>query len=140
MTDPKPSADAALHNQLRNSTEQILERQMPQLADGDPGGPSDPHLEELRRELKEIDRQLLAVIERRFDLIRRVGEHKRGHEIPMMNWRRVQLVTEQYREAFAAAGLPVALGEQIADALIRESCLLEARIIAGEDRGTRAAG
>ncbi|MEZ4362392.1 MAG: chorismate mutase [Kofleriaceae bacterium] len=84
-------------------------------------------LEELRTELGEIDRQILALIARRQAAALRIGQIKRSRGLPTRDFRQERDVIERARGAATAQGLPPGLGEEIILTLIRSSLTIQER-------------
>jgi chorismate mutase/prephenate dehydratase len=56
---------------------------------------SDPTLEELRDEISAIDRDLVAAVNRRLDLVTQVWKHKSVHSLPVHDPERERQIFEQ---------------------------------------------
>lgn len=67
----------------------------------------DPLVAELRAEISAVDRELLAAINQRLEIVRRLHEHKRAHGIPLR---------DPEREATLLAELRAANGGPLSDA------------------------
>ena len=53
------------------------------------------NLEELRKEIDEIDSELVMLFERRMDVVREVGAYKRAHRLAVYDEKRVEKVLEK---------------------------------------------
>ncbi len=73
----------------------------------------EPALTDLRREIDEIDRALVALIAKRFDCITRVVEVKRRENIPALIEARVEQVLHHVRGQAGEVGVPPELPEAI---------------------------
>lgn len=76
-------------------------------------------LEALRDEIRELDRELIALAGRRVALARRVGDVKRAANRPIVDYRQERAVLERAREAAGQAGLDGHVAETLLGALIR---------------------
>ena len=65
-------------------------------------------LEPFRKRLDEVDAKIIALLGQRFAVCREIAEHKRRHEIPMMQPGRVDIVRERYVIGGVLAGMPTA--------------------------------
>jgi chorismate mutase len=88
-------------------------------------------LEPYRARLDVIDEQILQLLGQRFDVCREVAEHKRRHEIPMMQPDRVEAVRARYLARGAHVGLPESFTASFFSVLIEATCKLEDELIAG---------
>ena len=98
------------------------------------------HLDSLRTELAQIDREILALVARRQAVAQRIGQVKRDAGIPTRDYRQEKDVVERARAAAADHGLPPALGEELALALIRGSLTIQEKdtvAATGEGNGRR---
>jgi chorismate mutase/prephenate dehydrogenase len=77
------------------------------------------HLDALREQIKETDRELLALAARRISLARQVGEEKRRADLPIVDYAQERVVLERARAAADASGLDPQVAETILTALIR---------------------
>lgn len=82
-------------------------------------------LEPYRAQLDEIDEQIVRLLGERFDVCRAVAEHKRQHDIPMMQPDRVTIVRQRYLARGAEVALPGAFTASFFDLLIGATCALE---------------
>jgi chorismate mutase len=94
-------------------------------------------LEPFRKRLDEIDGQVIELLCERFKVCREIAEHKREHEIPMMQPGRVEVVRERYVVGGALAGMPGGFAENLFELLIGATCQMEDELISSPD--TRAA-
>jgi chorismate mutase/prephenate dehydrogenase len=110
------------------------------------GMSDDPHaasarLDPLRRELGQIDREILALVARRQAIAQRIGQVKRDAGIPTRDFRQEKDVVERARAATVAHGLSAKLGEELILALIRGSLEVQEKdtvAATGEGSGCRA--
>ena len=58
-------------------------------------------IEEMRAQIDTIDRQLVALLNQRFDVVKSVGQWKKENNIPIMNAKREEEVIQK-----VTAGLP----------------------------------
>lgn len=97
-------------------------------------------LEPLRRELGQIDREILALVAKRQALAQQIGQIKRDAGIPTRDYRQERDVVERARAAAIEHGLSAQLGEEIVLALIRESLTVQEKdtvAASGEGSGRR---
>jgi 4-amino-4-deoxychorismate mutase len=87
-------------------------------------------LEPFRRRLDELDASIVRNLAARFDVCREVAEHKRRHDIPMMQSDRVAHVRERYLAEGGALGLPESFTAAFFDLLISATCDMEDELIA----------
>ena len=83
-----------------------------------------------RKELDELDEQLMDLLARRFEICRQVASHKAEMDIPMMQPGRVAQVKERAGERAEAAGLHREFGLELYNVIIAEACSIEDEIIA----------
>lgn len=76
-------------------------------------------LDELREQIRETDRELLALAARRISLARQVGEEKQRTDLPVVDYAQERIVLERARAAADATGLDPQVAETILTALIR---------------------
>ena len=86
---------------------------------------TDPNLEELRRRIGELDRDLLELAARRLELARRIGELKEALGRPTRDFAQERVVLERAREAGREAGLPPGLAEELLLAMIRRALAVQ---------------
>ena len=82
-----------------------------------------------RKELDEIDEELMGLMARRFEVCRAVGAFKAKHGIPMMQPERVAQVKERAGEWGMSAGLNRQFGIDLYDLIVKEACRLEEEIM-----------
>jgi 4-amino-4-deoxychorismate mutase len=87
-------------------------------------------LEPHRARLDEIDEELVRLLAQRFDVCRAVAEHKRLHDIPMMQPDRVSVVRERYLTRGAERGLPAAFTASFFELMLDATCEMEDELIA----------
>ena len=64
-----------------------------------------PEIEDLRRRIDELDREIVRLLEERMSICRRLGEIKRAHNMPILDSAREKIVLERagvFREVFSA--------------------------------------
>jgi chorismate mutase / prephenate dehydrogenase len=104
---------------------------------------SDPreHLDQLRGELGQIDREILALVAKRQATAIRIGHAKRALGMPTRDFNQERDVVQRARAAAAEQGLPPSLGEDLVLALIRGSLTVQEQdtvAASGEGSGRRA--
>ncbi len=98
---------------------------------------SDDHagLAALRQQLDEIDSELLSLLAKRFDVIRKVAELKKDGKIAIMQPERMAAIMASRAAQGEALGLQPALIKRLWQAIIREACTIERKAI-GEGEHT----
>jgi chorismate mutase len=86
-------------------------------------------LQRFRKELDELDRQLIDTLANRFAICRQVAEYKAEHGIPMMQPARVLEVKKRAADRALAAGLTERFALDLYDLIISEACRMEDEII-----------
>ena len=101
---------------------------------------SQDSLDQLRKELGQIDREILGLVSRRQALAQRIGQIKRDAGIPTRDYRQEKDVVERARASAVEHGLSPALGEELILALIRGSLTIQEKdtvATKGEGSGRR---
>ena len=78
-------------------------------------------LDKLREQIRETDRELLALAARRISLARQVGEEKRRADLPVVDYAQERVVLDRARSASESSGLDPRVAETILTALIRDA-------------------
>ena len=86
-------------------------------------------LEKFRSELNEIDKNLIDLLGRRFEIIREVGEYKKEKNIPMMQSKRVDEVKDRCAIMGEEQGLDGDFIRGLYTLIIDEACRIEDNII-----------
>jgi len=86
-------------------------------------------LEQFRKELNEIDNNLVELLGRRFKIIRAVGDYKKDNNIPMMQSKRVEEVKDRCAKMGQQYNLDNTFVRNIYTVIIDEACRLEDIII-----------
>lgn len=86
-------------------------------------------LDGFRDEIDDLDRRLVALIGRRYEICRQVAEHKRSNGIPMMQSGRVEQVKARVAELGVQHGVNPELLRQLYALIIGEAWRLEDEII-----------
>jgi chorismate mutase/prephenate dehydrogenase len=93
-------------------------------------------IDELRRQLSEIDRQLVSLVAQRQQLVAQIGRDKVSGGKPTRDFEREKAVLEMARDHARAQGVDPDLAEEILRTLIRSSLLHQERHrVAAEGRG-----
>jgi chorismate mutase len=92
-------------------------------------------LEPFRARLDELDEEILRLLGARFEVCREVAEHKREHDIAMMQPDRVQEVRARYLSRGAERGLPEGFTVALFDLLIGATCKVEDELIEAGSAG-----
>ena len=85
---------------------------------------SEPELQSLRREIDQIDRELLELLARRMRLVLRVGDYKRDRELPVYDPERERAILERLAQD-APSPLTAESVKRVFERLIDESRCLE---------------
>lgn len=104
-----------------------------------PGSSDDPRarLDVLRRELGDIDREILALVARRQATAQKIGQVKRDAGIPTRDFRQERDVIERARASAVEHGLTPTLGEELVLALIRGSLTVQEKdVVASSGQGS----
>jgi chorismate mutase / prephenate dehydrogenase len=88
---------------------------------------SAPTLDDLRRELGDVDRKLVELVSRRLDLASAVGAEKRQAGISTRDYRQERDVIERARAVASQLGVPGDVAEQLMLLLIRSSLTVQER-------------
>ncbi len=96
----------------------------------DTTAPQSNGLELFRRRLDALDSEIAKLLGERFEICREVAHHKRAHDIPMMQPKRVIEVRERYLERGSEVNLPSEFTAALFELLIGATCKLEDELIA----------
>ncbi len=86
-------------------------------------------LEPFRRRLDFLDEEITRLLGERFHVCREVAEHKREHDIPMMQPERVAHVRARYLARGGEVSLPADFTEALFELLIEATCRMEDELI-----------
>ena len=93
---------------------------------GAPEDKNDATLEALRFEVDECDRQIIKLLARRLDAVRKIGQYKAIHKMPVFDKaREANLLADRKRQAAATANYSV---EKFFKLLLEESRQIQAKI------------
>lgn len=87
---------------------------------------SESHLDDLRRDIDEVDREILQLVARRMQLVLQVGDYKRKHELSVYDPERERRMLERLCNS-SPAPLTAESARRIFERLIDESRSLEQR-------------
>ena len=87
---------------------------------------SESHLDDLRRDIDEVDREILQLLARRMQLVLQVGEFKRKHHLAVYDPERERRMLERLASN-SPAPLSAESAKRIFERLIDESRSLEQR-------------
>jgi chorismate mutase len=90
-----------------------------------------------RERLDEIDGKIIELFGQRFQVCRDIAEHKREHDIPMMQSDRVELVRDRYLASGAELEVPRRFTADFFELLIGATCKLEDELIAAPGQNQR---
>src|SRR3569623_1883739 len=94
-------------------------------------------LDVLRRELGDIDREILALVARRQTTAQKIGQVKRDAGIPTRDYRQERDVIERARASAVEHGVTATLGEELVLALIRGSLTVQEKdVVAASGQGS----
>ena len=88
-------------------------------------------LQEYRRQLDDLDKQIIVLIAERLELCKNIGKYKKQNKIPMMQPERVKIVQESRVLLARQLGISSSLVLSIYNELVAEACKLETEIISG---------
>lgn len=103
--------------------------QQPDRTDPDPA----QALDDLRRRLDHIDRELLAGVRDRLAVCEQVAHVKQAHGLDVLQPGRMQVVHRRAADYAQQHGLSPDFVRALYDLLIAEACRVEDRIVAGDD-------
>ncbi|MGD8615550.1 MAG: chorismate mutase [Gammaproteobacteria bacterium] len=86
-------------------------------------------LGKFRSELNEIDEQIVALLGRRFTIIRKVADYKKANQVPMMQPGRVEEVKDRCAALAAAHDVNPDLVRKLYGLIIDDACRVEDEII-----------
>jgi len=86
-------------------------------------------LTKLRKDLDDIDDQLLELLSKRFKLISMIGKHKKENNISMMQNHRVEFVINKAKKAAENNNLNPKFFKKIYQTIINVACNIEDEII-----------
>src|SRR5262245_32462548 len=78
-------------------------------------------LEELRKRLSEVDRELIGLVAARQQIVAEIGAHKIQNSVPTRDYEREREVLKSAHDRAVSLGLEPTLAEQIMELLIRAS-------------------
>ena len=87
---------------------------------------SQSHLDDLRRDIDEVDREILRLLARRMQLVLQVGDYKRKHDLAVYDPERERRMLERLASN-SPAPLSAESAKRIFERLIDESRSLEQR-------------
>jgi len=88
-------------------------------------------LSTFRRELDELDEELMRILARRFEICKQVAAYKAEMNIPMMQPARVAEVKRRAAKRAVSAGLSEKFALDLYTLIISEACAMEDEIIEG---------
>jgi chorismate mutase len=83
-----------------------------------------------RRRLDELDEEIVRLLGARFDTCREIAMYKRAHDIPMMQYGRVEQVRARYLARGAEVRLPVDFTSALFELMIDATCSMEDELMA----------
>ena len=86
----------------------------------------DASLESMRAEIDECDRQIIQLLDRRFELVRKIGVYKAIHNLPVLDEaRETELLSDKKRQASVAGHYSV---EDIFKPILEQSRQIQAKV------------
>ncbi len=82
-------------------------------------------LKHFREEIDTVDEQIIALLAKRMEVVKKVGVYKKEHEIPPLDSKRWQEVLKTKRQKAKALNLSADLVEDIYECIHKESLLIE---------------
>lgn len=83
-------------------------------------------LDSLRRQIDDLDRQIVELLARRLELARRIGAYKAAHGLPVLDEvREAQLIADRSRQSVLAGGHPC---DEIFRLILEQSRLAQAKV------------
>lgn len=92
-----------------------------------------PELEEYRKQIDALDQEVVDVLARRFDVVRKVGAFKRGSSMEAIQPARAQAVKDRAVRMGQEAGLDADFVRRLYEVLIDYAHDLEHEILADKD-------
>lgn len=85
-------------------------------------------LEDYRREIDRVNREIVDAISRRMNIVEEVGEYKKEHDMDVKDEEREEIVKQQFEKLFEEEDLPKDKGREIAEVLIETAVEREGEI------------
>jgi 4-amino-4-deoxychorismate mutase len=95
-------------------------------------------LQDLRKQLDDLDHQLLALLGQRFEICRQVAQRKTQFAIPLMQPGRVKIVQDRAIAAAREHGFGEAFALDLYQRIIAEACRLEDELMGGHQPVTQS--
>jgi len=86
-------------------------------------------LQNIRKDIDDIDLNILELLEKRFEIIRKVGHYKKDNDIPMMQSKRVEAVLNRCSKLAGEKNLNQDFVVNFYRSIIEEACRVEDEII-----------
>lgn len=90
-----------------------------------------PEMKQFRSEIDALDDQIIALLARRYDIVRKVAAHKKEHNIPVVLADRVDEVKENAARIGAGYNLDPEFMRNLYALIIEHACACEENIIEG---------
>lgn len=87
-------------------------------------------MQDLRKEIDEVDKKILELITRRFEIVREIALYKKKHHLPIEDKEREEEVYKKYKEF--SDRIPKEFLEEFWDTMMYYSKKLQEEIISGE--------
>lgn len=75
-------------------------------------------LEQYRKEIDKVNREIAEKIAERMEIVEKVGEYKEENDMEIKDEGREEVVKQQFEDIFEEKGLPESKGRELAELLI----------------------
>lgn len=75
-------------------------------------------LEDYRREIDRVNRQIVDAVSRRMDVVEEIGSYKKQNGMEIRDREREEMVKQQFEKLFSQKQLPAQKGRELAELLI----------------------
>ena len=75
-------------------------------------------LEEYRKEIDRVNKEIAESIAERMDIVEKIGEYKKENDMEIKDEGREEVVKDQFADIFSDKGLPSEKGRELAEFLI----------------------
>jgi len=75
-------------------------------------------LEQIRKDLDELNTEIVDVIEERMDIVTRVAEYKDENDMQIVDEEREEIVKQKFEDIFQERDMPEGRGRELAELLI----------------------
>lgn len=85
-------------------------------------------LEDYRREIDRVNREIVDAISRRMNIVEEVAEYKKANDMDIVDEEREEKVKQQFEKLFEEEDLPKEKGREIAEILIETAVQREGEL------------